>query len=79
MLRVQVEIHPCEDAERKRVIAVIDFGSVPSTGDESDYLVRSTIDEIPQPPFRINGHRRADGWAPLLTRALKQLGLFPSK
>lgn len=77
MIRAQIELHPLGDESRKRVLAVIDIGNVSvGASADADYLVRATVDEVPQPPFRLNGHVRADGWGPLVARALKQLGLL---
>lgn len=73
MMRVIVEIHPAGNSRRKRTIATIDIGNVSDLAEVSDYVVLAGFDDREARQVTVHGHRRADGWTPLVIRALEAL------
>ena len=73
MMRVIVEIHPHGSASDKRTIATIDIANVSELAETSDYLVTATFDDGPPRRWRVCGHRRRDGWIPLVRGVLDRL------
>lgn len=70
MLRVLVEIHPGGDEARKHTIATIDLGNISELRPVSDYTVHAKLDDRPEVRRVVFNHTRAEGWIPLVQRAL---------
>jgi hypothetical protein len=74
MLRFTVEILPGGRQRGKRTIATINVGNISDLAAISDYEFAACLDDQ---DFvvngRVNGHRRSDGWMPLVKRILETL------
>jgi hypothetical protein len=73
VLRVIVEIHPGGDEARKHTIATVDLGNISELRPVSDYTVHAKLDDRPEIRGVVLNHTRADGWVPLVVRALESL------
>lgn len=69
MLRVTVEVVPLGDEDQKKVLGVIRIGNdATGTHEYGNYVVRHGVGK-----WRVEGHRRSDGWLSLVARALRAL------
>jgi hypothetical protein len=73
MMRVTVEIWPGGDVDRAYAVAYIDIWNVSELAPVSDYRYECRLEGGPPVLGDIVGHRRSDGWAPLVRRVVADL------
>ena len=74
-MRVTVEVVPLGHEPLKRTIAKINISNVSELSELSDYEAIALLDKTGRKPVRIfvEGHRRAEGWIPLVRRVLENI------
>ncbi len=72
MMRLVVEIHPGGDELSKRTIASIDIANVSELAPTSSYEVSAYFEGRTR-SFMVHGHKREDGWVPLVNCVLATL------
>lgn len=74
MIRVEISVLPAGDADRARLLAVLEMENVAQLADVSDYSWRyRDLAGGWSARGGVHGHRRADGLVPLLRRAFEGL------
>lgn len=73
MLIARIEVWPMGDANRGREIARVGIANISELNPVSDYRVTTLLgcDTLPWELIsHVHRHRRADGWTPLMARAI---------
>lgn len=68
-----MEVVPGGDEEQAWVIDRVYIGNVTGLADVADYAVTSLPPDGPLREATVVGHRRSDGWRPLVRRAIETL------